>query len=153
MTTPQFESILKELEIFFNCPLIPDTNNSCLIRMGIGISVQIEMTPEGKLLIGSRIATLPHGKFRENFIRATLKANDTTPPSTGVFGFSVKTNHLILFLLVDPNSLNPDKIFALLPPFIEKAKQWTEAAANGEIPVVMEQKAIKASTGGLFGLT
>lgn len=152
MSGSLFESLLKELEIFFNCPLTPDENNACLIKMGIGLSVQIEMHPQGKLIVGCRIGTFPPGKFRDLFLKAALKSNDACSPGTGAFGFSTKTNHLIFFLLLPPDALDKEKIFSVLPPFIEKAKQWTEAAEKGVVPAISEQKPAKQGTGGLFGL-
>lgn len=150
MVSTPFESILKEFEPFFNCPLTPDSHQSCLIKMGIGISVQMELNRQDLLLIGCQLGALPMSRYRDNIIQAALKSNGAFPPSTGTFGFSHESNQLILFLLIDPHHLNANKISALLTPFVEKAKLWSDAIAKGETPVI--QTATERSARGIFGL-
>lgn len=152
MVNTQFGAILKELESFFKCPLEPDQNDSCLIHMGIGVSLQIELDRYGFLLIGCRVATLQMSRNRDNLMTQALKSNDANLPSSGVFGFSQKTNHLILFLRVDPSLTSIREILALLPPFITKAKKWTDAIAKGETPTIESALPSKTSS-GMFGLT
>jgi hypothetical protein len=152
MVSTQFGAILKELEPFFKCPLVPDQNNSCLIHMGIGISIQLELDRYGFLLIGCRVATLPMNRYRDNIIQQAMKSNDADLPSTGVFGFGHKTSHLILFLRLDPSNTSPHQILALLPPYIAKAKKWNEAIAKGEMPSIEGSVPTKTSS-GMFGLS
>lgn len=151
MVSTQFEGILKEFEGFFKCPLTPDSNNSCLIKMEIGISIQIELSRYGLVLIGCRIAALPMNRYRENLINTALKFNELTPPSTGIFGFSQKTQNLILFMQLDPNTLSDARIRSVMPPFIEKAKQWVDAIAKGETPTIAQTGSSEMPS-GLFGL-
>jgi hypothetical protein len=151
MVSSQFGAILKEFESFFNTSLEPDDNNSCLINLGIGVSVQIELDRYGMLLIGSRLGAVHMGRFRDNLIRQALKSNDMTPPSTGVLGFSQKSNQLILFTKLNPQQLNPHQIVNLLPLFVNKAKLWKEAIEKGEVPdITAADTSDKPS--GLFGL-
>lgn len=150
MVSSQFGLILKEFENFFKCPLQPDSQNSCLIKMGIGISIQIELDRTGFVLIGCRLGQLPMGRYRENLIRAVLKSHELYPPSSGVFGFSHKSNQLILFTKLSPQFLTFDQIQTLMTPFIAKAKLWKEAIEKGEVPVVSAEFAVKSP--GLFGL-
>ncbi|MBS4162978.1 Uncharacterized protein PRO82_000259 [Candidatus Protochlamydia amoebophila] len=138
MVSSQFESILKEFELFFNCSLKADENESCLIQMGIGVNIQIELNREGKLLIGCRIATLPLGRFLHEVIKEALKANDFYPPSSGIFGFSHKSSNLILYTLIDPYQLDKNKIESILSPFIAKAKIWSDALNQGNVPYITE---------------
>lgn len=151
MVRTQFGAILKELEPFFKCPLEPDQNNSCLIKLGIGLSVQVEMDRYGLLLIGCVIGTLPMTRYRENIIQQALKSNELSLPSAGSFGFSHKTNHLIYFIRLDPVLVSMDQILSLLPSFISKAKKWSDAIAKGEMPPLEETNVSNAPT-GLFGL-
>ena len=150
MVSSQFGAILKELEPFFQCALEPDQNDSCLIKMGIGISVQIELDRYGYLLIGSVIATLPMSRYRDIIMKQALQSNEVSLPSTGVFGFSQKTNHLIFFLRLE-HSLSIQQILVLLPSFIAKAKTWSDAIAKGETPAI-ESGASSTAPSGLFGL-
>lgn len=150
MVNSQFGALLKEFEDFFHCPLNPDSQNSCLINMGVGISLQIELDKSGFVLIGCRLGVLHMGRYRENLLRAALKSHDISPPSSGIFGFSHSSNQLILFIKMNPQSLSSQEIDTLLTPFIAKAKLWTDAIANGEVPVVSSESSVKGP--GLFGL-
>jgi hypothetical protein len=153
MVSSQFGALLKEFESVFNIQLEPDENNSCLINLGVGISVQIEMDRYGKLLIGSRLGAVHMGRFRDNLIRQALKSNDSTPHSTGILGFSQKSNQLILFAKLDPLQLNHHQIINLLPLFINKAKLWKEAIEKGEVPdITAANTASNKQPSGLFGL-
>jgi Tir chaperone protein (CesT) family len=151
MISSQFGAILKELEAFFDCSLEPDANNSCLITMGIGISIQIELDRYGLLLVGCRLGVIHMGRYRDNIMKEALKSNELTPPSTGIFGFSQKSNQLILFLKIDPLVFSIHQILALMPPFITKAKLWTDAIGKGEVPSVTAPSSTKEPS-GLFGL-
>lgn len=136
MVSSQFEAILKDFEPFFKCRLQADQNESCLIKMGQGISLQMELNRYGFLLIGCRIGELPRGRFQDEVIKEALKANEFYPPLTGIFGISRKSNSLILYLLIDPHKLDLDKISNLLNPFIAKAKLWSDSINQGNIPAL-----------------
>ena len=152
MVSSQFGALLKEFEPFFNCPLEPDENNSCLIHLGIGISLQIEMDRQGMILIGSRLGAVHMGRYRDQLIRQALKSNASSF-STGIFGFSHKSNQLILFLTLNPHQLNSHQITQLLSPFITKAQSWKEAIEKGEIPTILPISASKSNEpSGIFGL-
>lgn len=149
MVNTQFGAILKQFEPFFKCPLEPDANDSCLIKLGIGIEIQIELDRYGQLLIGCRVGSLPMSRFRNNLIQEALKSNGAAVPSTGIFGFSQKSNHLILFVKLNAN-LPAHQLLTLIPVFIAKAKLWSDAIAKGETP---QGSAVTPGTpSGLFGL-
>lgn len=149
MVGSQFDSILKELELYFNCTLNSQTD-SCLIHMGIGIDIQIEIDSYGMLLIGSKLGPLESSRLRDIMIKAALQCNEVELPSTGVFGFSHKSNQLILFVKFDPQRMDNQQILSRLPAFIEKSKKWKDAIASGEPPPITSQVAPKSF--GLFGI-
>lgn len=149
MVTSQFGSILKEFEVFFNCALEPDNHNSCLITLGTGLTIQIEIDRYGFLLIGCRLGVLPMSRYRDNILQEALKSNEASLPSTGTFGFSQKSSQLILFVRVNPDKTH-QHLLALMPSFIAKAKQWSEALAAGTTPTDNTTRPQQAS--GLFGL-
>lgn len=150
MVSSLLDSVLKDLETFFHCHLEADSNQSCLIKMGIGISLQIELNGNNMLLIACVLGTLPISQYRFQILKQALKANDIFPPSTGSFGYSSKTNHLLLFMILDPNKLNSNTVFTILPPYIEKAKIWKEAIENQSIPEI--EVAANTQPSHLFGL-
>ena len=136
MVESQMSYILKELEGFFHCSLEPDKNNSCLIKMGIGLSLQIELDRQGYLLIGCKLGALYMGRYRSDLMRAALESNALTPLSTGVLGYSHKSSQLILFLRINQNETPMHEWIEQLPLFIEKAKLWTNAITKNEIPAI-----------------
>src|SRR4051812_7633992 len=113
MVSSQFGAILKEFENFFQCSLNPDENDSCLVQMGIGVTLQIELDRYGLILVGCRLGTLHMGRYRDGLMREALKSNGLMPPSTGVFGFSQKSSQLILFMRLNPHLLSVHQIVAL----------------------------------------
>ena len=151
MVSTQFGAILKEFETYFNCPLVPDANDSCLITLGIGISLQIELDRYGLVLIGCRLGAVHMGRYRDNLIREALKSNEITLPSTGVIGFSQKSSQLILFMKINPLFFSVHQILAVMPPFIAKAKQWTDAIAKGVVPTIIPTSSSNKPS-GIFGL-
>jgi hypothetical protein len=133
-----FESLLKEFKAVFPCELEPDENNSCLIVLGNGLRVQIELK-RSDLLVTCQIATLPIGRYRDNLFLEALKHNETFPPSAGMFGFSGRTHTLYLFLKLDPDLVTTAKLATILPPFITIAGEWTEAIKQGKTPSVSQK--------------
>jgi hypothetical protein len=151
MVKTQFGALLKEFENFFNCSLEPDENDSCVVKMGVGVTLQIELDRYGFILIGCRLGALQMGRFRDNIMRAALQSNEATLPSTGVLGFSHKSLQLILFMKLNPHLVSIHQILSLMPPFVTKAKQWTDAIAKGEVPKITSETSSKVPS-GLFGL-
>lgn len=151
MVSSQFGAILREFENFFNCSLQPDENDSCLINMGVGVTLQIELDRYGLILVGCRLGAVLMGRYRDNIMRAALKSNEATLPSSGILGFSHKSNQLILFMKLNPNLLNVHQILALMPAFVSKAKLWSDAIAKGEVPTLSPVGSSKTPS-GLFGL-
>ena len=149
MVTTQFQGILKEFESYFNCPLVSDERESCLVKMSIGINVQIELTRYGNVLIGCRLGSVM-GQFRDHLFKEAMKSNYLFPPSSGIFGYSQKSQNLILFILVDPKSIKLEMIGRLMTPFVAKAKKWVEAIKNNAIPVIQEGALVTSNN--LFGL-
>ena len=90
MVSNQYEAILRDFGIYFNCTLVPDANNSCKIGLNnYGIAINIEMHSSGCLLISSRLGVI-QGRYSMNIIQQALKANDLYNPATGIFAFSGK---------------------------------------------------------------
>ncbi len=134
MVDTQYEAILRDFGEYFKCKLAPDKLNMCKVRMPDSVDIFLQVDPRvNKLMIVSRIGLL-QGGFRNTVLREALKANEYYDISTGAFGLGKKTNHLMLFLLIDIDTLNPDKINAVMPKFISRAKLWAEGLKSGNLP-------------------
>ncbi len=154
MVTDMFGTLLQELgQSFGNIQLRPDQNNSCLIRLKEGISIQLELDRACQFLIlGCTLGTLIPGKYRENIFHEALKANDMPYPLHGILGFSQKTGNLALFEKINVRDLNGEKIAAEIIPFVEKAIVWSEALIRNEIPAISQAYTSERGGGGMFGL-
>ena len=151
MSNDQFANLLKELEVFFKCPLAPDSTNCCLVQMPTGLKIQIsqDRTKE-HFCIAARIGEVPtHGKYREQLFRAALTANGILPQDAGVVAFSDKSNNLILFIKLPMKGISADKAIPSIELFIANATKWIIAMQHSEVPTFEAKEGPKA---GPFGM-
>ncbi len=128
-----------------------DRNNTCQIRLKSGLQIQVEINPKtNMLLIGCDLGNLPLGRFRVDLFREALRANGLPYPQHGIFAYSNKTDHMLLFEFLPIKELTGDKIADSLGPFTEKALLWKTSIANNEVPVVAIAGARPSF--GMFGL-
>ncbi|MBA2727717.1 MAG: CesT family type III secretion system chaperone [Parachlamydiaceae bacterium] len=115
--------------------LMPDRNNTCLINLGDGLKLQIELDKsERHLLIGSVLGIPARGRYRADLFKEALRANGAPLPRYGIFAFSKKTDNLVLFDLLDLQDLTGDKVGEFILPFLEKVKAWSKAIRENEMP-------------------
>ncbi len=150
MVASYLENILKLFESYFKCTLVADEKQTCLVRASNGVEIQIELNRYGLLLIGCQLGQV-NGRYQDLLFKAALKANYLQNPSTGSFGFSHKYSTLILFRFIEPHLLEASEIPKILDPFLIKAKEWSLAIKNSEIPTIQESKE-KLVGAKLFGL-
>jgi hypothetical protein len=152
MVSDAYSLILQELgKLLKISDLQPDGNNSCLIKFPGKISVQIEQDKNPLyLLICCELGVISPGRYRENVFIEAMKSNGLLPPRHGDFAFSTVADKLILQEMVPLQSMNGDRLHALLLPFVEKARYWQEALAKGETPTAVQPAA--QVKGGMFGL-
>lgn len=154
MVSDFFGTLLQELGRAIDIPkLKPDVNNSCIIRFRKqgDIRVQIELDPEGtNVIIGTDLGNVAPGRYRESIFIEALKSNGITPRH-GIFAYSRKADHLVLFEKMPIQELTGDKVADFLKLFLEKAKVWKEALSRNEVPVVVTAHTSRPM-GGIFGL-
>ncbi len=150
MVMDLLDSLLNELGAIINVPqLHTDRNNTCLIKLAIGVSVQLELRPNGQsLLMGSDLGQVVPGRYRTNIFREALKTNCLPYPLHGILGFSKKKEHLVLFQYLPVKELTGEKIAEALTPFSEKALKWKAALERAEVPLV----ASTFTSSGMFGM-
>ncbi len=152
MITNELGALLDELGKALDIPnLVPDENNTCMIRLKGNIDIQVEMDKDSQyLLIGTDLGELPLGRYREDLFEAALKTNNQAPPRIGIFGYSKRSDHFILFDRLFTGELNGVKIADFIGLFAVKARIWKEAIEHNEVPAVDE---ISTSDHvGIFGL-
>lgn len=154
MVAQIFESLLQEVgQSLGGLTLKPDENNSCLINLPTGISIQMDLDPSSEFfIVGADIGSIPLGKYRGEVFCQALKANDTPFPRNGIFAYSKQNDHLILFEKLSVIELTGEKILSFLVPLSKKALIWKLAIAQGEVPVIESKQEAGQSLGGLFGL-
>jgi hypothetical protein len=133
--------------------LQPDGNNSCLLNMKEGVSIQIEPDASGNFLVlGAKLGVVPPGKYRENLFKAALKANDLPHPINGVLSYSKKADQLVLYKKIPSRELTGGKLATEIKPFVEKAVVWQQALAHNDVPEVNQVYTSRTSGSGIFGL-
>lgn len=139
MVSSPLEIILEELgktSLLALPNLVPDRNNSCLLKFPNGLRVQIELDKtEQYLLIVSKLGEVPlSGTYRLDLLRAALRANDVPYPRIGIFAYSTKNKNLILFDQLPMNEIDGSKVATYLKPFMEKANLWLTAMKENQLP-------------------
>lgn len=149
-----FDSLLQELGRLIELPdLKPDRHNSCRLKLKNGADLRIEPDRSGFFLVlGATIAQIPPGRFRALVFREALRANGMPQPLIGVFAYSTKNDHLILFHKIALKEISGEKIAEALFPFSEKSVNWTQSLARGEIPKIETPSSAPSSGSGIFGL-
>lgn len=131
--------------------LQPDANNSCLLKYPDGQEIQVELDDTGEfLLIGAKLGPVPPGRYREDLFVAALKANAMPHPLHGILCYGPKADNMLMFQKINIKDLNGARIAAEIPPFVEKARLWTDAIKRGDVPLVTQEGAPRSS--GMFGL-
>lgn len=148
----EYEIILEELGRTFGIQnLGPDEHNTCLLKLQGGIEVYVEEdTKEHYLYFCSDLGELPQGRYRELIFEAALKNNTYKPIDNGIFAFSKKEDHLVLFEKIWMVNLNGQQLHDMLMSFAEQVKKWKESIAHNEVPVIGE--GISSGARGIFGL-
>jgi hypothetical protein len=150
MVKDQFEALLSEVGHALKIPeLQPDRNNSCLIKMPLGIDIQMEMHPRSQeFVLGSDLGEVPMGRYRENIFTEALKANGMPYPQHGILAYSTKSGHMVLYEIFHTRDLTGQRIADEIPLFVEKAQMWKDALEKGELPAVAGMR----TSMGMFGL-
>lgn len=153
MISDKFTLLLEDLSKYLSLTLKPDAHHSCLLVIKNKVKVQLELDPtQNFLIIGSILAELPPGKFRENTLFAALKANAKPYPRLGNFAYSNKKNALVLFEKIEMDVFSIENILSMLIPFIKKAIHWKDALDNGHHAPMHEEDYLKqASAKEFFG--
>lgn len=132
MSVDRFQELLSELGKIFHMPLHPDDLYACSLQIG-PLTIQLELDPtQQELLLFTKVAELPPGKFRENILCETLKHNNLPDPRPGTFGYLAKTNHLALFQRYPLPLLTGDLLANLFGAFYELGSAWHLAIQNGQ---------------------
>jgi hypothetical protein len=136
----QFEELLAALGKVFHLKLHIDQTNACCIQVHEGLSIQLQLdVAQENLWIFSKIGEIPPGKFRENVLKETLKANGLPDPRIAAFGLIASTNTLALFQKHPLSILNGEKLSGFIGTHLIMVSSWQTALANGRA-VPIEQK-------------
>lgn len=140
MTDPLTE-LLHSLGTIFNLSLKPDIYQSCSLEVPpLQIQLQLDATQE-HLLLFTKVAQLPPGKFRETVLTEALKANDLNDPRPGIFSYVAATNHLCLYQRYPLFILNGDRLAGLFGSFYDLGVEWNKAILSGQIMSVSPPQA------------
>lgn len=154
MLTDLLSTILQELgrtNLLSLANMRVDKNNSCLIKLRNDLQVQIELDSDGEnLLIGCDLGYVTPGHYRQSVFCEALKSNGLPPPHTGIFAYSTKSEHLILYHKMTTKNLTGEKVADVLASFADKALTWSKAISTNEVPIVSNIRTSRVA--GMFGL-
>ena len=132
-----FETLIHELGEHMGMPLQPDHHQSCRLEFGDGFSVQIDLEGDAdSVLVGSEIGGITPGVFREKIFKQALRINGMSRIPYGTLAFSEMNDTLILFQFLPVATLNGEKLWNFLQPFLEHGKIWKEALERGDVPSI-----------------
>jgi len=128
----KFENLLKKLSSILDTNLKVDSNGACSILFDNLLTVQLQPDDSFEnLIIFCPIAQLLAGKFRENVLLSTLKANNKFP-YFGIFGYFSKDNSLVFFNYLDFESLNAEFLANYLSKFVDLAFKYQDLISHGQ---------------------
>ena len=94
-----------------------EDNNTCLIKINNNILVNLESDKDdGYLIVGSTIATLPPGRYKEDIFEAAQRTNATNN-RVGIFAYSRQADALILYDRLWVQTLNGDRLYEFVNAF------------------------------------
>jgi hypothetical protein len=128
----RFQELLNELGKVFHLQLFVDHHHACSIQIP-PLTVQLQLDPSQEhLLLFTKVIEIPPGKFRENVLKETLKANGAIDPVLGIFGYIASMNTLALYQKYPIHILNGEKLAGIFGAFFEMATTWHEAIQQGK---------------------
>lgn len=127
-----FDSLLHEVGKLLGLSLHLDRHQMCAIQLHGDLVIQLQTdSARETLLLISKVAPLPPGRFRAEVFKEALKANALPDPRVGILAFLPHSAHLILFQNYPFALLNAERLAGLLGPFIDTAESWRSAIASG----------------------
>ena len=154
MVTDQYGTLLAELSSILKIPLKPDKHNTCLIHFEKEhLHVQIEIdSSKDFIIIGTNIAEVPPGRYRQDVFKQALQANYIDKPRGGILAFSKHANKLVLFLKLPLKDLHGGLIAAALPDFLRKASRWKDEIEKNQLPPLSGETSTQTTGNRMFGL-
>lgn len=149
--TFELDKVLEELGEKLGIPKLHiQENNTCLIKLENNVLIQVESDKnEGYLIVGSTIATLPPGRYKEDLFETALRTNATND-RIGIFAYSRQADTLILYDRIWVLSMNGSALSDYIKAFAAKVKLWQDAISHNDMPPVSGQAS--PSNKGIFGL-
>lgn len=133
-----FEDLIRSLGDKIGTPLHVDPHQSCCLEFINGVTAQIDLDGSAdKILVGTSIARLSAGIYRENILKQALIVNTLHAGKFGVLAYSDKNDQLVLFKYLPLNSTHADELFEFLKGFVEHASLWQEAIKSGGVPQIV----------------
>ena len=139
----KFEQIIWDLGEAIKIPLYVDKNQACNLLLDEHLEIQMQMDrDETHLFLCAFVANVPPGRFREDVLRDTLKANGEPHPH-GAFAFYEKKNLLVLQQFISIEQLNGEPLVTRLEAFIQEAEEWHQAIKSGSTAPLKYQQAFR----------
>ena len=134
----RFQQLLYDLGTLLELPLYAEQNQKCCLNINEALDVQLEYdTSKERVLIASLCCEVPPGRFRENILKESLKANGIFP-RIGTYGYVEQKNKLALFEYVSLQNLPSEKFADILAKFIDRIERTKKAVDSGNLSLLLE---------------
>lgn len=135
MITDRFGALLAELSAATKLKFPTDVKMGCKVRYPDKLNVTIELDHTGEFVILlAEIGPPGEGHFKESVMREALRANGQPSVRGGVFCYTPKSNKILLYDRIPMEDLNGQRLAELLQVMTERARQWRDSIARGEVP-------------------
>ncbi|MFT4554567.1 MAG: hypothetical protein ACI9S8_003221 [Chlamydiales bacterium] len=132
------EDVMETFNSKMGIGLVLSAHSGFTVKYPNQIDVNIESDEAGnRFLICSELPTVPGGPYRNNLLMAALKTNGLPSPRHGTLAFSPQGDIIIMFEYLYLRGLDSEDMFLYVSEFAKKAKLWSDAIKNGDIPQVV----------------
>ena len=128
----RFGQLLSDLSPFLGLSLHPDKIGACSIAFTPHQKIQLQLdVMQDNLLLFSKVIEIPPGKFRENVLKESLKANGAADPLPAILAYFHATNHLVIYQSYPLSILNGERLAAFIGAFLQVGENWYNAINRG----------------------
>ncbi len=127
----RFQALIEELGSEVDLALQLTPQRTLAIRTTGNLVIQLEESSDGhRVLLASKIAPLPAGKFREEVLLSALQFN-SIHPRIGTLGYFEGSGELILFQWIPFTLLTGVKLADIIELFVHLAETWHKLIQAG----------------------
>ncbi|MBI5273610.1 MAG: CesT family type III secretion system chaperone [Chlamydiales bacterium] len=148
-----FEDLLEHLSDYLNVPITPDVKGGCRLKIENKFDIQIELDSiKNHIVFGAFVYELSPGKYREEVLKAGLKANYSFQYQIGILSYVTKKNQLALWHALPLGNASTQTFIDHFLLFYHKAHDWHTSLDQGKVAPEGAFEILKQEKPPMFGL-